>query len=161
MVKQFFQVNGLRIVAIGVIALASVAFYLYSALQLSEARRESLDAQLRTANATIQAQERAIAAVDRVNALEDRLDEIVSDSMREILDAEGADQQVPPDVAATWAAGFDSLRDAGNSDPGDAKRMRHADEAKRRELDCRTASDVFARAGSCITSVQPKAKRSD
>ncbi len=160
MIKQFFQVNGLRIVAIGVIALASVAFYFYSALQLSEARRESLDAQLRTANAMIQAQERAIAAVDRVNALEDRLDEIVNNSTREILDAEGADQQVPPDVAAAWASGIDGLRDPARSDPGESKRMQLADEAKRRELNCGTASDVFIRAGSCTASVQPKAKRS-
>lgn len=119
-VKGFFSTWGLRIAVIVALALASYVGWLMVDLRLTKAALANSNAQLKVANATIEAQQRAIAALDRVDELEQNLNRRLNALRSELREAEGSSEQVPPAVAAVWAAGIDSLR-ARNSDPGPAE----------------------------------------
>ncbi len=60
--------------------------------------------------------ERAAVVLDRINEREEPVIRAAQSAERLILEAPSADTLVPQDVADAWAAGFDSVRDAANSD---------------------------------------------
>lgn len=160
MIKQFFVANGLRILVVAGLAILAVVFYLYAALQFAEGRNKVLSTQLEVATQTIEAQQRAIEAVDRVADLERRLDNIVTNSVREILEAEGANEQVPPAVADAWAAGIDGLRNESGSDSGEPKIVPGPGETKRAGSDSGPASGVLTGAGKGASAVPTAVKGS-
>lgn len=58
---------------------------------------------------TIAAQSRAIEAVDRVDALESRLNRVLTENTRLIMQAQGANDAIPPEVGAAFIAGSDRV----------------------------------------------------
>lgn len=78
-----------------------------------------------TANAQSSINEGTAQAIDRVIIEERRITEEVTNVIREIDALPSGDALVPPDVAAAWVVGIDSLRDnaasPADSNPGKPK----------------------------------------
>lgn len=117
-ISKFFSTWGLRIVVVVGLVVAGYVAYLRVNLELTQSELKATKSELKTAQEAIAAQRRAIAAVDRIEELSDQLDQIVTNSTRRVLEAEGSTDEIPTDVAAAWAAGIDGLRNpATDSNP--------------------------------------------
>lgn len=73
---------------------------------------------LKVAEQTIKAQERAIEAVNSVEELRTDLNRALRRFNAQIMEAEGANEQIPPAVADVWGTGIDSLRSHGDDNSG-------------------------------------------
>lgn len=73
---------------------------------------------------------------------------------RAIMEAPNAQTPVPPDVAAAWAAGIDSVRNAGtqSADEHDVSRLAGG-ETKRRGPDTGRTDEVLKEPGSSVPTV--------
>lgn len=109
-ISKFFSSYGVWVIVAAGVAVASAVGWMFVDLKLTKAALETSRVKLEAAEQTIEAQQRAIEAVDRVEELSDRLEGQLRTSTRQILEADGATNEVPPDVAAAWAAGIDGLR---------------------------------------------------
>jgi hypothetical protein len=93
------------------IALVLAAFGgLWLNLTLTQSALADARGDLKVAGLTIKAQERAIEAVDRVEDYRRDMNRILNRLSAQTMEAEGANEQVPPAVAHVWANGIDSLR---------------------------------------------------
>lgn len=74
---------------------------------------------------------------------------------RTILESPNAQTLVPPDLAVPWAAGIDSVRDAG-SKPADAEHElsgSNRGEAERNKPDIRGSNELLDRPGKSVRSL--------
>lgn len=106
-------------IAGGIAAVIIGAFgWLWVDLSLTKAALTNAQSDLKVAEQTIKAQERAIEAVDRVEEYRSDLNRLVRSLSTQTMEAEGANEYVPPAVASVWASGIDSLRSSGDSNSG-------------------------------------------
>lgn len=94
-----------------VATLVGLGSWLAVDLVLTKSALHDAQSDLKLAEQTIKAQERAIAAVDRVENYRTDINRILRTLNSRIMEAEGANQEVPPAVAQSWANGIDCLRD--------------------------------------------------
>lgn len=106
----------------GAVALVVGAFsWLAVDLAFTKAALSDAESDLKQAELTIKAQERAIEAVNRVEDLRSDLNRLLRRFNAQIMEAEGANEQVPPAVASVWGTGIDSMRTPSDSDPGSSE----------------------------------------
>ena len=91
-------------------------------LALTKSALRDAQGDLKQAELTIKAQERAMEAVTNVANYRQELDRALSRLNVQIMGAEGANEQIPPAVADVWGTGIDSLRspDSGNTGSPDS-----------------------------------------
>mgnify|MGYP003432255879 CR=1 FL=1 len=124
MIKEFINKYMLYISGAAVAVVIGAFGWLWVDNALTKAALENAQTKLKTAEQVIAAQQRATEAMDRVDALEQRLNRTLREYSTRIMDAEGANNEIPTDVAALWAASDDSLRaQADGSDTGSAEGM--------------------------------------
>lgn len=108
-IKKFF--GALPILVWVGIVVAGVVTFMYVDLQLTKAALEKTETQLAAAQSVVEAQQRAIDAVDEVAEFTQQTNAQLRELNRTIMEAEGATEEIPPAVASAWATGIDSLRD--------------------------------------------------
>lgn len=108
-IKKFF--GALPILVWVGIVVAGVVTFMYVDLQLTKAALEKTETQLAAAQSVVEAQQRAIDAVDEVAEFTQQTNAQLRELHRTIMEAEGATEEIPPAVASAWATGIDSLRD--------------------------------------------------
>jgi cell shape-determining protein MreC len=125
-VSSFFKAQALKIVLVLVVAAASAVAWIYVDLQLTKAALETANAKLAAAEAVVEAQQRAIEAVDEVEAYTQQTNAQLRALNRTIMEAEGAQEYVPPAVASAWSTGIASLRTQpiGSGDTAESLEMR-------------------------------------
>lgn len=102
MIKQFFTTYALRIAALVTVFAVGACLWLYADLATTKAKLDK-------AQAIVDAQTRAIEALDRIDALEARLRREVRDAARRIEEAEGSQDEIPPEVGAAFIANSDRM----------------------------------------------------
>lgn len=107
-IKKFF--GALPILVWVGIVVAGVVTFMYVDLQLTKAALEKTETQLAAAQSVVEAQQRAIDAVDEVAEFTQQTNAQLRELNRTIMEAEGATEEIPPAVASAWATGIDSLR---------------------------------------------------
>ncbi len=98
------------IVGAGVALVVGAFSWMAVDLAMTKSALDKAEIKLEAAQAIVEAQTRAIEAVDRVEEYRTEVNRALRRFNAQIMEAEGADQQVPPAVARVWANGIDSLR---------------------------------------------------
>jgi len=94
----------------GGIALVVGAFtWMTVDLALTKSALANSRGELRAANMIVEGQQRAIEALDRVDRLEQNLNRLVVANRDRIMQAQGANDEIPPEVAAAFIANSDSV----------------------------------------------------
>lgn len=95
----------------GAIALAVGAFgVLYIDNVTTHARLNSVKNELKAAHMIVEAQERAIHAIDRVEEYQEETNRMLRRLNRTVRETEGANQEVSPAIATVWRDGIECLR---------------------------------------------------
>lgn len=95
----------------GAIALAVGTFgVLYVDNVTTHSRLVSAQSELKAANMLVEGQRRAITAMDEVREYRNETNSMLRQLSRRMMEAEGANQEIPPAVASVWGDGIDCLR---------------------------------------------------
>lgn len=105
----FLKPYTMWIVGAGVAAVLAAFGGLWLNLTLTQNALDNARGDLKQAELTIKAQERAIEAVDRVDHLEEQLDRLLASNHTRIMQAQGANDAIPPEVGAAFIANSDSV----------------------------------------------------
>jgi hypothetical protein len=111
-------------IAGGAVALVVGAFsWLAVDLAMTKSALNNANSELKQAEMIIESQERAIEAINIVEEYRTDMRRFTRMLNTRIMEAEGANQEVPPAVANAWADGIDSLR-AQTDDTGRVEDVR-------------------------------------
>lgn len=95
----------------GLIALVVGAFgWLWLDNTITHSRLQSAQSELKAANMVVEGQQRAITALNEVTEYRNETNRMLRVLSRRIMEAEGANEEIPPAVASVWGDGIDCLR---------------------------------------------------
>lgn len=134
-VKNFFAMYSARIFALLFVVAVSYLGYVHVNLALTKAALKSARSEVETLGQTVRAQERAIEAINDIENFTREVRAEVRAATQRIEEAEGTNDEVPPEVSAAWAAGIDSVRAPNDSNSGLAADVRGPTKAKRNYTD--------------------------
>lgn len=95
----------------GAIAIVVGAFgVLYLDNVTTHSRLDSAKSELKAASMLVEGQQRAIDALNEVHEYRNETNRMLRQLSSRIMEAEGANEEIPPAVAGVWADGIDCLR---------------------------------------------------
>lgn len=120
-IKTFFAPYIGWIIGGGIALVVGAFSWITVDLALTKSALQRTETKLEASEQIIAAQARGLQAVNRVDELERRINRVLRNSERLIMETEGANHALPEDVTAIWRATDDSLRAQRNDHSGSAE----------------------------------------